>query len=235
MKKVSEILKRNTYPGRGIITGYSEDGVHASLAYFIMGRSENSRNRVFVRDGDDVIIKAFDESKLVDPSLVIYTPLRMVEDTAIITNGDQTDTIYDFMLRGKSFEQALKTRCYEPDSPNFTPRISAVINKYGYKQSILKYHMGTCLRETFDYEPMLGTGHLIHTYRCDGDPIPSFEGEPVAVEIGNDPRAFADEIWQSLHEGNKVSLLVRFVDIEKGTHETVIINRNKSSLGENAQ
>ncbi|MBQ9832970.1 MAG: IMP cyclohydrolase [Clostridia bacterium] len=225
--KISELLKNNTYPGRGIVIGYTKDGKKSAIAYFIMGRSVNSRNRVFLENGDDVMIKAFDESKLSDPSLVIYSPLRVLDEKTIVTNGDQTDTVYEGMKAGGTFEGALRTRMYEPDEPNYTPRISGIVSKDGYKLSILKYSQGTCLRETFDYEPLCGTGHFIHTYKCDGNPIPTFEGEPNAVEIADDAASFAKEIWESLNEDNKVSLLVRYTDNETMEKETVIINKNK--------
>lgn len=225
--KISELLSKNTYPGRGIVIGYTKDGKKSAIAYFIMGRSVNSRNRVFLNNGDDVMIKAYDESKLSDPSLVIYSPLRVLDEKTIITNGDQTDTVYEGMKAGGTFEGALRTRMYEPDEPNFTPRISGIVSKEGCKLSILKYSQGTCLRETFDYEPVFGKGNFIHTYKCDGNPIPTFEGEPVCVEIPDCAKCFAEEIWNSLNEDNKVSLLVRYTDNETLEKETIIINKNK--------
>ena len=224
-----ECLKTNAYPGRGIIIGKSADGKNAVMAYFIMGRSENSRNRIFVADGDGLKTKAFDESKMTDPSLIIYSPVRLINGVTIVTNGDQTDTIYDCLREGKTFEDALRTRTFEPDPPNFTPRISAVVSGFDYKMSILKSAEGdefAVRRFFYEYDaPKSGEGHFIHTYKCDGNPIPSFEGEPVKVEIGNDIDAFTDEIWGSLNSENKVSLFVRFADIASGTAKTRIVNK----------
>ena len=214
-------LKSNSYPGRGIVIGKSEDGEKAIIAYFIMGRSENSRNRVFVEQGDGIRTQAFDPAKLVDPSLIIYSPVRVLGNKLIITNGDQTDTIYDLMNQQFTFEQALRTREFEPDAPNYTPRISGIAkfdDDFNYALSILKSDNGnpdSCLRFTFTYKnPLAGQGHFIHTYKCDGNPIPSFEGEPKLVSIGNDVREFASDMWNSLNEDNKVSLFVRAVDIK---------------------
>lgn len=222
------------YPGRGIVLGRSSDGKYAVSAYFIMGRSENSRNRVFVEDGEGIRTQAFDPSKLTDPSLIIYAPVRVLGDTTIVTNGDQTDTIYDLMKEGKTFEQALRTRKFEPDEPNFTPRISGIMNfadGYDYSLSILKSNRGDgseCNRYTFSYDnPKNGEGHFIHTYMGDGNPLPSFEGEPTPVKIEGNIDEFTNLIWNNLNEANKVSLFVRFVKIDDGSYETRIINKNK--------
>ncbi|MEG0998346.1 MAG: IMP cyclohydrolase, partial [Clostridiales bacterium] len=215
-------LKNNTYPGRGIVLGRTPDGTHAAIAYFIMGRSENSRNRIFSNIEDGIQTEAFDASKVKDPSLIIYNPVRVLDGTTIVTNGDQTDTIYNFIKEGKTFEAALRTRCFEPDEPNFTPRVSGIVAKDGsYKLAILKNNAGTCQRFFFEYEkPVPGEGHFLHTYIGDGSPIPSFEGEPEAVNIENDFTAFADGIWANLNGDNKVSLYVSFIDIATGKAET---------------
>ena len=223
------------YPGRGIVIGRSEDGSKAVTAYFIMGRSANSRNRVFVEDGEGIRTEAFDPSKLEDPSLIIYAPVRILGKKTIVTNGDQTDTVYDLMSSGKTFEESLRTREFEPDAPNFTPRISGLMTvddgKYDYAMSILKSHNGNpdqCDRYTFTYDaPVAGEGHFIHTYKCDGNPLPSFEGEPKLVAIPDDMDTFADTLWNSLNADNKVSLFVRYIDIATGTYETKIINKNQ--------
>lgn len=231
---LSQELKENTYPGRGIIVGKSQDGKSAVCAYFIMGRSANSRNRVFVEDGNGIRTKAFDESKLEDPSLIIYAPVRVLGNKTIVTNGDQTDTIYELMNKQMTFEQALRTREFEPDSPNYTPRISSVMKvsdgDYNYAISILKSADGdpsSCQRYSFAYSnPINGIGHFIHTYKCDGNPLPSFEGEPKKVEIPNCIDEFSKMIWESLNEDNKVSLFVRYIDIKSGKAESRIINKN---------
>ena len=223
------------YPGRGIVIGRSEDGSKAVTAYFIMGRSANSRNRVFVEDKEGIRTEAFDPSKLEDPSLIIYAPVRVLGKKTIVTNGDQTDTVYDLMSEGKTFEEALRTREFEPDEPNFTPRISAILHvedgKFDYAMSILKSHNGNpdqCDRYTFTYDaPVAGEGHFIHTYMNDGNPLPSFEGEPTWVKIAGDIDTFTDMIWNNLNEDNKVSLFVRYIDIKTGKYETRIINKNK--------
>ena len=223
------------YPGRGIVIGRSEDGSKAVTAYFIMGRSANSRNRVFVEDGEGIRTEAFDPSKLEDPSLIIYAPVRILGKKTIVTNGDQTDTVYDLMSSGKTFEESLRTREFEPDTPNFTPRISGLMTvddgKYDYAMSILKSHNGNpdqCDRYTFTYDaPVAGEGHFIHTYMNDGNPLPSFEGEPAWVKIDGDIDTFTNMIWNNLNEDNKVSLFVRFIDIKTGKYETRIINKNK--------
>ena len=228
-------LQSNAYPGRGIVIGKTPDGTKAVTAYFIMGRSENSRNRVFVEDGEGIRTQAFDPSKLSDPSLIIYAPVRVLGNKTIVTNGDQTDTIYELMDKQMTFEQSLRTREFEPDEPNYTPRISGIMHikdgKYNYAMSILKSNNGnpdSCNRYTFAYEnPVAGEGHFIHTYKCDGNPLPSFEGEPKLVAIEDDMDAFADKIWKSLNEDNKVSLFVRYIDIATGKYESKIINKNK--------
>lgn len=228
-------LQSNAYPGRGIVIGKTPDGTKAVTAYFIMGRSENSRNRVFVEDGEGIRTQAFDPSKLSDPSLIIYAPVRVLGNKTIVTNGDQTDTIYELMDKQMTFEQSLRTREFEPDGQNYTPRISGIMHikdgKYNYAMSILKSNNGNpdaCNRYTFAYEnPVAGEGHFIHTYKCDGNPLPSFEGEPKLVAIEDDMDAFADKIWKSLNEDNKVSLFVRYIDIATGKYESKIINKNK--------
>ena len=236
MEKISleQELKNNSYPGRGIIIGRSADGTKAVTAYFIMGRSENSRNRVFVTEGEGIRTEAFDPSKLTDPSLIIYAPVRVLGNKTIVTNGDQTDTIYEGLDRQLTFEQSLRSREFEPDGPNYTPRISGVMHiengKYSYAMSILKSNNGNpdaCLRYTYAYENAIpGEGRFIHTYKCDGNPRPSFEGEPKLVDIPNDMHEFAELLWNNLNEDNKVSLFVRYIDIETGKYETTIINKN---------
>ena len=227
-------LDMNTYPGRGIVIGRSADGKYAVTAYFIMGRSTNSRNRVFVEDGDGIRTKAFDESKLEDPSLIIYAPVRVLGNTTIVTNGDQTDTIYDGLKAGLTFEQSLRSREFEPDAPNYTPRISGIMDiengKFTYALSILKPDNGNpeeCNRFTFTYDnPLAGEGHFIHTYMKDGSPLPSFEGEPKFVAIEGDIETFSKKLWESLNLDNKVSLFVRYIDIATGNTKTKIINKN---------
>ena len=237
MKKLAlaQELKENAYPGRGIVIGRSKDGKKAVTAYFIMGRSENSRNRVFVEDGEGIRTQAFDESKLTDPSLIIYAPVRVLGNKTIVTNGDQTDTIYEGMDRQLTFEQSLRSREFEPDAPNYTPRISGIMHiengKYSYAMSILKSNNGnpdSCNRYTFAYENCVaGEGHFIHTYKCDGNPLPSFEGEPKLIAIPDDMEAFTETLWNSLNEDNKVSLFVRYIDIATGKYETKIVNKNR--------
>ncbi len=235
MISLEQELKNNAYPGRGIVIGQSANGKYAVTAYFIMGRSENSRNRVFVTDGKGIRTQAFDPSKLSDPSLIIYAPVRVLGNQTIVTNGDQTDTIYELMEQGQTFEQSLRTREFEPDAPNYTPRISGIMEieegKYRYAMSILKSNNGngaSCNRYTFDYsQPVAGEGHFIHTYQCDGDPLPSFEGEPDLVAIPDDMQQFTDMLWNSLNEDNKVSLFVRYIDIATGEAESVIVNKNE--------
>ena len=235
MLSLEKELQENSYPGRGIVIGRSADGKKAVTAYFIMGRSENSRNRVFVEEGEGIRTQAFDPSKLTDPSLIIYAPVRVLGDTTIVTNGDQTDTVYDGLKEGMTFEQSLRSREFEPDGPNYTPRISGIMEvkdgTYAYSMSILKSSNGnpdSCCRYTFTYEnPLAGEGHFIHTYKCDGNPLPSFEGEPKRVSIPDDMEAFAEMLWNSLNADNKVSLFVRYIDIATGKYETKIINKNK--------
>lgn len=228
-------LESNAYPGRGIIIGKSEDGKKAVAAYWTMGRSAGSRNRVFVEDGEGIRTQAFDPSLIAgDPSLIIYAAVRVLGKTTIVTNGDQTDTIYDGMKSGLTFEQSLRSRKYEHDAPNYTPRISSIMNfenGYDYALSILKSDNGNpdnTLRFTYTYDaPVAGKGHYIHTYIGDGNPLPSYEGEPTPVEIKGNIDEFTNEIWNSLNNDNKVSLFVRFIDIETGKYETRILNKNK--------
>lgn len=235
MISLEKELKNNAYPGRGIIIGRSEDGTKAVTAYFIMGRSENSRNRIFAEDKEGIRTQAFDPSKLTDPSLIIYAPVRVLDNQTIVTNGDQTDTIYDGLKDGLTFEQALRSREFEPDGPNFTPRISGVMEmnhgEYDFTLSILKSSDGNpaaCSRYTYSYEkPVAGEGRFIHTYMCDGNPLPSFEGEPKRVAIGDDMNIFSEMLWSSLNEENKVSLFVRYIDIKTSTYETKIFNKNQ--------
>lgn len=236
MISLEKELRENSYPGRGIVLGRSADGTKAAAAYFIMGRSENSRNRIFVEDGEGIRTQAFDPSKLTDPSLIIYAPVRVLGNKTIVTNGDQTDTIYEGMDRQLTFEQSLRSREFEPDAPNYTPRISGIMHveggKYSYAMSILKSNNGNpaaCNRYTFAYENCTaGEGRFIHTYRCDGNPLPSFEGEPKLVAIPDDMGAFTDMLWNSLNEENKVSLFVRYIDIATGKYETKIVNKNQN-------
>ena len=234
MLSIEKELQGNAYPGRGIIIGKTPDGTKAVTAYFIMGRSENSRNRVFVTEGEGIRTQAFDPSKLTDPSLIIYAPVCVLGNRTIVTNGDQTDTIYDGMDKELTFEQSLRCREFEPDGPNYTPRISGVMHieggKYDYAMSILKSNNGDpscCNRYTFTYDnPVAGEGHFIHTYKCDGNPLPSFEGEPKLVNILDDMDAYTKVLRNSLNEENKVSLFVRYIDIATGTYETKIVNKN---------
>lgn len=228
-------LCTNAYPGRGIVIGKSEDGNYAVTAYFIMGRSTNSRNRIFVKEGEGIRTEAFDPDKLSDPSLIIYAPVRVLGNKTIVTNGDQTDTIYEGMDRQQTFEQSLRTREFEPDAPNYTPRISGIMHvengTYNYAMSILKSNNGNpdaCNRYTFAYEhPQNGEGHYIHTYMEDGNPLPSFEGEPEWIKIEGDIDTFTDRVWNSLNEENKVSLFVRYIEIATGKYESRIVNKNK--------
>ena len=234
MLNLAQELSQNAYPGRGIVIGKTPDGKKAVTAYFIMGRSSNSRNRVFVTEGEGIRTEAFDPSKLEDPSLIIYAPVRVLDNYTIVTNGDQTDTIFDGMSKGETFEQSLRIREFEPDGPNYTPRISGIMkvenNTFHYAMSILKSNNGNpdaCNRYTFTYEnPVNGEGHFIHTYMHDDNPLPSFEGEPKLVAIDNDMDTFATMLWENLNEDNKVSLFVRYIDIETGSYETKIINKN---------
>lgn len=228
-------LSANSYPGRGIVIGKSADGKNAVTAYFIMGRSENSRNRVFVEDGEGIRTQAYDPSKLTDPSLIIYAPVRVLGNKTIVTNGDQTDTVYHGMDKQLTFEQSLRSREFEPDGPNYTPRISGILHIedgcYNYAMSILKSNNGNpeaCNRYTFAYEnPVAGEGHFIHTYQNDGNPLPSFEGEPKWVKIDQDIDAFTEMLWNNLNADNKVSLFVRYIEITTGKYETRIVNKNK--------
>lgn len=231
---LGELLKSNAYPGRGIVIGRSEDGSKAVTAYFIMGRSVNSRNRVFTETSDGIKTEAFDPSKLSDPHLIIYSPVRVLGNKTIVTNGDQTDTIYELMDRQYTFEQSLRGREFEDDAPNYTPRISGIMRvengTYNFAMSILKSADGnpeSCERHTFTYSnPLPGTGRFIHTYMGDGNPLPSFEGEPEKVAISGDIDSFTKNVWESLNKENKVSLFVRFINIADGTYETRIVNKN---------
>lgn len=240
LNNIENLLSANSYPGRGIIVGKSADGKSAMIAYFIMGRSENSRNRIFERYEGGMRTKAFDESKLVDPSLIIYNPYLECGASDIVTNGDQTDTVFNYIKEhgddGFSFEKSLHTREFEPDKPNFTPRISAMLNyafegkNFNYKLSILKSSDGNpevCDRYFYSYAPINGLGHFIHTYECDGNPIPSFYGEPERVKLPNTAKELADLVWENLNQDNKVSLFVRTVCLETGKADEIIINKNK--------
>lgn len=238
LNSIEQLLSTNSYPGRGIIVGKSADGKSAMIAYFIMGRSSNSRNRIFERYEGGMRTKAFDESKLVDPSLIIYNPFLECDNSDIVTNGDQTDTVYDYIKEhgddGFSFDKALYSREFEPDAPNFTPRISAILNYkdngFDYRLSILKSSDGNpevCDRYFYGYTPINGLGHFIHTYETDGNPIPSFYGEPERVQMPNTAQELADIVWNSLNEDNKVSLFIRVVPLAGGKAEEIIINKNK--------
>lgn len=235
MLSIEKELQSNSYPGRGIIIGKSADGSKAVTAYFIMGRSENSRNRIFVEEGEGIRTQAYDPSKLTDPSLIIYAPVRVLGHRTIVTNGDQTDTVYEGMEKGLTFEQSLRSREFEPDAPNYTPRISGLMELenggYSYSLSILKSNNGDpacCNRYTFSYENCAaGEGHFIHTYLHDGNPLPSFEGEPKLVAIPDDMEKFTNMLWNNLNPENKVSLFVRYIDIATGRYETVIKNKNQ--------
>ena len=234
-KNLAAEISATTYPGRGIVIGRTPDGKKAAIAYFIMGRSENSRNRVFVTEGEGIRTEAFDPSKMEDPSLIIYAPVRVRGTDTIVTNGDQTDTIYENMEQGDTFKESLRNREFEPDGPNYTPRISGVLHVeegYTYEMSILKSNNGDpdqCLRFTFSYDnPKDGEGHFIHTYMGDGNPLPSYEGEPTPVEIPtNDLDEFTDIVWKALNDDNKVSLFTRFIDIESGKFDTKLVNKNQ--------
>ncbi|MBR6897679.1 MAG: IMP cyclohydrolase [Lachnospiraceae bacterium] len=234
MSSLNERLSATSYPGRGIVIGVSEDGRYAVTAYFIMGRSANSRNRVFVEDGEGIRTQAFDPAKLEDPSLIIYAPVRVLGNDTIVTNGDQTDTVYELMAKGQTFEQSLRTREFEPDAPNYTPRISGIMHveggEFSYQMSILKSDDGDgdrCIRNTFSYtDPKAGDGRFIHTYMGDGNPLPSFTGEPERVDIKGDIDEFTKNVWESLNDDNKVSLFTRFIDIKTGEYTSRIINKN---------
>ena len=231
---LKEALRAGTYPGRGIVIGKSPDGKYAVTAYFIMGRSENSRNRVFVTDGEGIRTQAFDPSQMVDPSLIIYAPVRVLGNDTIVTNGDQTDTVYEGLAQGKSFEQSLRSREFEPDAPNYTPRISGLMHvengSFSFLMSILKSDNGNgdaCLRYTFDYaDPICGEGRFIHTYARNEEPLPSFEGEPERVTIEGDIDTFTKAVWENLDEDNKVALFTRFIEIETGRYESRIVNKH---------
>lgn len=233
-KDLAKELAGNTYPGRGIVIGKSESGKYAVTAYFIMGRSENSRNRIFVEDGEGIRTQAYDPAKLEDPSLIIYAPVRVLGNKTIVTNGDQTDTIYEGMDRQLTFEQSLRGRKFEPDGPNYTPRISGIMHiengAFNYAMSILKSNQGNpaaCNRYTFAYEnPVNGEGHFIHTYAQDVNPLPSFEGEPKWVSIPEDMDEFTEMLWKNLNEDNKVSLFVRYIEIATGEYRSKIINKH---------
>lgn len=234
IKSMDEAVRGNSYVGRGIVIGKSEDEKKAVFAYFIMGRSENSRNRIFVENGDEVVIHPFDVSKVEDPSLIIYSPVRKIGNDLIVTNGDQTDTIYEFIADGKTFGQALDTRAFEPDAPNFTPRISGILHisegDFTYEMSILKSADAAgsaCNRYLFRYPALAGLGHFIHTYQCNGDPIPTFTGEPERVAIPNDIDSFVQTIWTALDEQNKISLYIRYIDLANGSIENRMINKNQ--------
>lgn len=234
-RQFKDIVSGNAYPGRGIIVGESEDGQYAVTAYFIMGRSVNSRNRVFIEKGDALYTEAFDPSKLEDPSLIIYAPVRTYDNKMIVTNGNQTDTIYDGLLSDINEHDALLTRQFEPDAPNLTPRISAVLTfdenaDFTYMMSILKSadaEGSECNRFFYEYKPLNGVGHFIHTYEKDGNPLPTFQGEPRRVIIPNDIDEFKDEIWNALDEENKISLFVRYTELSSGEYEQRVINKNK--------
>jgi len=228
---LAALLAGNPYPGRGIVIGKTADGTKSVVAYFIMGRSENSRNRVFIPEADGIRTEAHDPAKLADPSLIIYHPVRQVGRGLIVTNGDQTDTVREFLEKGLTFEQSLRTREFEPDGPNWTPRISGLLSPDGsYKMSILKSadaEGSACARYFYEYPGLAGVGHFIHTYVTDGNPIPTFQGEPERVAIGNDMEEFIQLIWNNLNEANKISLYVRFTDLETGAYDETIINKNQ--------
>ncbi len=229
---IGTLIRDNAYVGRGIVIGKSLDGRKAVFAYFIMGRSENSRNRIFTKSADGIRTEPFDPSKVVDPSLIIYAPVRRAGSSVVVTNGDQTDTICDYVNEGKTFEQALDTREFEPDGPNFTPRISGILDYadggFTYKLNILKSadpEGSACNRYTFSYSPISGLGHFLHTYNCDGNPIPTFTGEPERVEIPDDIDVFTSALWENLNEANKISLFVSYTDLATGEEETRLINK----------
>ena len=230
---IGELIKDNSYVGRGIVIGTTENSTKAAAAYFIMGRSENSRNRVFTENDGEIKTEPFDISKVEDPSLIIYNAVRMLGDSLIVTNGDQTDTIYDLMSAGKSFKESLETREFEPDAPNLTPRISGILNfknGFSYEMSILKSidaEGSDCCRYTFSYPSKAGLGHFIHTYVCDGNPIPTFQGEPERVIIPDSIDEFTDTLWNNLNADNKISLYVRYTDLKTGEFEQKLINKNK--------
>ena len=234
INNIGELIKDNAYVGRGIVIGTTEDSTKSVAAYFIMGRSENSRNRVFTENGGEIKTEPFDVSKVEDPSLIIYNAVRKLGDSLIVTNGDQTDTIYDLMSEGKSFKEALETREFEPDAPNLTPRISGILNfkdgGFTYEMSILKSidsEGSDCCRYTFSYPSKAGLGHFIHTYVCDGNPIPTFQGEPERVKVPDSIDEFTETLWNNLNADNKISLYVRYTDLKTGEFEQRLINKNK--------
>lgn len=233
VNSLSSLVAQNSYPGRGIAVGMSKNGENAVFVYFIMGRSENSRNRVFEENGNNVTIYPYESAKVSDPSLIIYSPVRKYKDNIIVTNGDQTDTVYDFLEKGKTFEEALETREFEPDKPNYTPRISAILNfsdkSFCYKMSILKSEDadGTaCARYFYSYKSIAGLGHFIHTYNCDGNPIPTFTGEPHRIEIPDNIDDFGAEIWNNLNADNKVSMYVKYINLKTKETKSVLKNTN---------
>lgn len=234
IRDIAERIEGNSYVGRGIVIGKSADAKKAAIAYFIMGRSANSRNRVFAERDGAVFTEPFDASKVEDPSLIIYAAIRAIGNRLIVTNGNQTDTIYEGVQAGKSFAEALRSREFEPDAPNFTPRISGMLEfadgDFSYQMSILKSADAAgsaCSRFTFDYPALPGVGHFIHTYVCDGNPIPTFQGEPERVKIPDDIDTFTASIWNALDENNKISLYVRYIDLATGEAESRMINKNK--------
>ena len=229
-----ELLENNVYPGRGIIIGKTPDGSKAVTAYFIMGRSENSRNRIFTEKNGEVFTEPFDASKVQDPSLIIYAAIRSLDNQLIVTNGDQTDTVYDGLKAGKTFSEALESRCFEPDAPNFTPHISGMLTfadgGFTYQMSILKSadaEGSDCNRYTFSYAPKNGLGHFLHTYVCDGNPIPTFQGEPERIAVADDIDEMTDRLWNALNKDNKISLYVRYVDLKSGKAENRLINKHQ--------
>ncbi len=229
-----ELLENNVYPGRGIIIGKTPDGSKAVTAYFIMGRSENSRNRIFTEKNGEVFTEPFDASKVQDPSLIIYAAIRSLDNQLIVTNGDQTDTVYDGLKAGKTFSEALESRCFEPDAPNFTPRIRGMLSfadgGFTYQMSILKSadaEGSDCNRYTFSYAPKNGLGHFLHTYVCDGNPIPTFQGEPERIAVADDIDEMTDRLWNALNKDNKISLYVRYVDLKSGKAENRLINKHQ--------
>ena len=233
ISNIGELIEGNTYVGRGIVIGKTEDATKACSAYFIMGRSENSRNRIFAEKNGEVFTEPFDPSKVVDPSLIIYAAVRKYENSLIVTNGDQTDTIYEGLKNGKSFAESLATREFEPDAPNYTPRISGILNfandDFTYEMSILKSadpFGSACSRYTFSYPAIKGVGHFIHTYVCNSDPLPPFFGEPERVRIPNSIDEFTDELWKKLNDKNKISLYVRYTDLKTGEFDDRILNKN---------
>lgn len=231
---IKTLLDGNTYPGRGIVIGFTPDGKKAVTAYFIMGRSANSRNRIFTEKNGEVFTEPFDASKVEDPSLIIYAAIRSCQNHLIVTNGDQTDTVFDGLNKGLSFSEALESRCFEPDAPNFTPRISGLLtfagNHFSYQMNILKSidDAGSdCARYTFAYPAVPGLGHFIHTYVHDGNPIPTFQGEPERVVIENDIDQMTENLWRALDENNRISLYVRYIDLESGKTENRLVNKNQ--------